>query len=204
MLVANPRSGPTIGVIGLMSTRITGGSERGRSLHSSRRAGLRPTSEKIRAAIFSIVGRGAVEGTRVLDLYAGTGALGIEALSRNASWADFVETHPGQCQNIRDSLRELGLESRGRVYRSKAERALDVVVGRYGVVLIDPPYNQDPWTSLMEKLASGQSLEETAVVVAEHHYKCHLAESYGRLVRITSRRHGDTSVSVYGVGMSSG
>jgi len=187
-----------------MSTRITGGSERGRRLHSSRKVGLRPTSEKIRAAIFSIIGRGAVEGTRVLDLYAGTGALGIEALSRNASWTDFVETHPGQCQDIQNSLRELGLESRARVYRTKAERALDVLVGRYGVVLIDPPYDQDPWTSLMGKLARGQSLEETAIVVAEHHYKFHLAENYGRLARITNRRHGDTSVSVYGVGVSSG
>ena len=202
--MAKRRSGPTTGAIGLMSTRITGGSERGRRLRSSKRTGLRPTSDKIRAAIFSMIGRDAVEGARVLDLYAGTGALGIEALSRGAKWADFVETHPGQCQAIRESLSELGLDSRGHVYRAKAEKALDVVTGTYGFVLIDPPYDQDPWALLMNRLASGQSLEETALVVAEHHYRHQLAERYGRLAKVTSRRHGDTSISIYRAGVSNG
>lgn len=74
-----------------MTTRITGGAMRGRRLRSTKSAGLRPTPERVRSAIFSIVGAEAVESARVLDLYAGTGALGFEALSRGASWCDFVE-----------------------------------------------------------------------------------------------------------------
>ena len=95
-----------------MSTRITGGSERGRRLRSTKGAGLRPTSERVRAAIFSTIGHDAVDGTRVLDLYAGTGALGIEALSRGAAWADFVEVDTRRCQDIRETLRQMGLAGR--------------------------------------------------------------------------------------------
>lgn len=183
-----------------MSMRITGGSERGRRLRRARGKGLRPTSERVRLAIFSMIGKEAVEGARVLDLYAGTGALGIEALSRGASWADFVEAHAGRCQNIRETLHDMGLTGLGHVYRARAERTLDALPGGYGLVLIDPPYDQDPWATLMEMLNSGQMLGEGALVVAEHYQKHQLAERYGRLVRATARRHGDTSVSIYRTG----
>jgi len=184
----------------LMDMRITGGSERGRRLRWGRGKGLRPTSERVRSAIFSMIGREAVEGVRVLDLYAGTGAMGIEALSRGASWADFVETHAGRCQNIRSTLREMGLSGLGHVYRAKAERALGALPGGYGLVLIDPPYDQEPWAILMERLNCDQMLGEGALVVAEHYQRYELAERYGRLVRATARRHGDTSVSIYRAG----
>ena len=183
-----------------MSTRITGGSERGRRLRSPKGKGLRPTSERVRAAIFSMIGREAVEGARVLDLYAGTGALGIEALSRGATWADFVESHPRRCQDIRDSLKEMSLETQGRVYRAKVERALDVLEGGYDLVLIDPPYDLDPWNNLMDQLDGGSLLRESALVIAEHHRDLQMAERYGRLTRSTSRRHGDTSISIYRAG----
>ena len=180
-----------------MSTRITGGRERGHKLRSAKATGLRPTSERTRAAIFSIIGREAIEDIRVLDLYAGTGALGIEALSRGAAQVDFVEVHHVRCREIRENLRAMGLADHGRVYRAKVERALSTLPGGYGLVLIDPPYDLDPWDLLMDRLNSGQLLKEFALVVAEHHYKRHLAERYGRLGRVTSRRHGDTSISIY-------
>lgn len=183
-----------------MSMRITGGSERGRRLRSARGKGLRPTSERVRGAIFSMIGREAVEGVRVLDLYAGTGALGIEALSRGASWTDFVEAHAGRCRNIREALREMGLSGLGHVYHARVERALNALPGGYGLVLIDPSYDLDPWTALMERLDSGWFLNEGALVVAEHYQKRQLAERYGRLARITARRHGDTTVSIYRAG----
>ena len=187
-----------------MSARISGGSERGRRLRSPKGAGLRPTTERVRAAIFSIIGRDAVYGARVLDLYAGTGALGIEALSRGASRADFVEVNSRRCQAIRESLREMGLAEKGHVYRARAEKALHQVEDGYDLVLVDPPYNLDPWDLLMHQLDSGQLLNEDALVVAEHHQKSSLAETYGQLVQITSRRHGDTSISIYRAGAPDG
>ncbi len=187
-----------------MSTRITGGSERGRRLGPSKGPGLRPTSEKVRGAIFSMIGLDTVEGARVLDLYAGTGALGIEALSRGASWTDFVEVHSGRCRGIRESLRELRLTEQGHVYRARVEKALDIVQGGYGLVLADPPYDLDPWESLMDRLSEGSLLNDGALVVVEHRHKRQLAEGYGRLVRLKSRRYGDTSISIFRAGATDG
>ena len=183
-----------------MSTRITGGSERGRRLRSSKTAGLRPTSERVRAAIFSMIGSEAVEGARVLDLYAGTGALGIEALSRGGSWADFVEAHAGLCRDIRHSLAELGFTEQSRVLRSKVEKSIDTLEGGYDLVLIDPPYDSDPWERLMGRLENERLLNENALVVVEHRHDSRLADEYGQLARRTDRRHGDTSISIYQAG----
>ena len=187
-----------------MTTRISGGNERGRKLRASKDDGLRPTSERVRAAVFSIIGLGAVEGKRVLDLYAGTGALAIEALSRGAEQADFVEAHSGRCENLRQSLRDLGLSDRGRVHRAKAERAVETLEGKYGLVFADPPYDLDPWEAVMGSLGSGRLLDDDAIVVAEHRHNRELAERYGKLTRITSRRYGDTSVSIYRAGAIDG
>jgi 16S rRNA (guanine966-N2)-methyltransferase len=180
-----------------MSLRITGGELRGRRLRSSDGAGLRPTSDRVRAAIFSILGRQAVEGVRVLDLYAGTGALGIEALSRGAAWADFVEANARRCQQLRESLLELGLAEGGRVYQARVERILDSLPGGYGLAFADPPYDMDVWEELMGRLGADGLVADNGVVVAEHRHSTVLAESYGRLVQATSRRYGDTAVSIY-------
>ena len=193
-------AGPTTGVTGVMSTRITGGSERGRRLRSTRGTGLRPTSEKLRAAIFSMIGPGAVDSARVLDLYAGTGALGFEALSRGAARADFVEVDSRRCQDIRQSLQQMELNERGHVHRARVEKAWHLLDGGYDLVLIDPPYDLDPWEHVMERLGDGQMLNRGALVVVEYHYKSSLAEGYGALVRTTQRRHGDSSISIYAAG----
>lgn len=188
--------------LNLMALRITGGIHRGRRLHVSGRGGLRPTSDKVRGAIFSILGRDVVEGTRVLDLYAGTGALGLEALSRGAAQTDFVEVDARRCQQIREHLNELSLVEQGRVYTGKVERMLDSLPGGYGLVFADPPYNMDVWESLMELLCRGDLLKNDSVVVVEHRYDTGLADRYGKLALMTRRRYGDTSVSIYGAGIA--
>ena len=139
-----------------------------------------------------------------MDLYAGTGALGIEALSRGALAADFVESQPRRCRDIRETLHEMGLADRSRVFRTRVERALDLVAEEYDLVLIDPPYDLDPWETLMGRLSEGRLLKESAIVVAEHRHRRQLADAYGRLVRFKSRRHGDTSISVYQAGPHNG
>ena len=183
-----------------MTTRLTGGSERGRLLRASRSSGLRPTSERVRAAVFSMIGPEAVESGSVLDLYAGTGALGIEALSRGAASADFVESDVRRCRDIRANLEALGLTKRGRVHVGRVEKALARMEGPFGLVLIDPPYEADPWKGIMTQLDEGGVLEQDAIVVAEHSSRLELAPVYGGLVRARSRRYGDTSVSVYTLG----
>ena len=187
-----------------MTTRITGGEHRGRKLRAARVPRMRPTSERVRAAIFSMIGQATVAGGRVLDLYAGSGALGIEALSRGASRVDFVEGNARLCRSIRQSLDELGLTDRARVYRRSVEAALGELRTKYEVVFADAPYEDDPWSDVMEKLEGLELLVDGALVVAEHHRRLELEASYGRIVRSRSRRHGDTVVSVYEYGSENG
>ena len=180
-----------------METRISGGSKRGRKLRSHGGIGLRPTSEKVRSAIFSLIGPDSVNGARVLDLYAGTGALGIEALSRGAASAEFVESDPTRCQYIRRVVEDLGFADRSRITRGKVERVLRTTNARFKLVLVDPPYRIDPWNMVMTSLLEREALEEGAVIVAEHAKTYEMADTYGDLNIWKRRRYGDTAVSIF-------
>lgn len=170
---------------------------RGRKLRIKKTAGLRPTPERVRSAIFSILGLERIEGAVVLDLFAGTGAMGFEALSRGASWADFVESGAIRSRELRESISELGVNDITHVYRRDALKALEVVEGGYDLVFVDPPYQSNPWEGLMVRLGSGTILNDNAAVVAEHRRNRELSPQYGRLALVESRRYGDTSVSIY-------
>ena len=183
-----------------MTTRITGGSHRGRRLRVPKTAGLRPTTERVRGAIFSVLGAGAVEGERVLDLFAGTGALGIEALSRGASSADFVEANGKLAQQLQENLAELALADRCTVHRRTVQRAVSTLEGPYGLVFADPPYGSVDLEVLMGSLSEVSLVRRGGLVVVEHRSTDSMADAYGRLVRIHDRRYGDTSVRIYSSG----
>ena len=183
-----------------MTLRITGGEHRGRRLKTARSRDLRPTSDRVRSAIFSILGAEAVEGARALDLYAGTGALGIEALSRGAEYVDFVEANGRRSRELLDSLKALGLADKATVHTGQVERVLGSLGGGYRLVFADPPYALDPWESLMAALNANGLLEEECVVVLEHGRDTEPIDAYGRLELVTRRRYGDTSISIYRAG----
>ena len=187
-----------------MSVRISGGTHRGRLIRTDRERGLRPTSERVRGALFSILGRSAIEGMRVLDLYAGTGALGIEALSRGAAWADFVESEGRRCRQLTRNLGDLDLDKRSRVLCGRVERMLGGMSGEYGLVMADPPYQAAPWQTALSQLSERGLVAEGGVVVAEHRSGQPLEPSYGNLRRVDSRRYGDTSITFYKVGETGG
>ncbi len=180
-----------------METRISGGSEKGRKLRSSKSAGLRPTSERVRSAIFSLIGPETVEGATVLDLYAGTGALGIEALSRGAESAVFVESDATRCWDLQESVREFGFAEQSRVIRGKVERAIETVDRSYGLAFADPPYKTDPWNTLFGSLQARGILSENALVVAEHASIYEMDDRYGGLEIWKRRKYGDTAVSIF-------
>ncbi len=191
----------------LMSTRISGGKDRGRRLQLPR-GRLRPTTERVRSAVFSILGDRVV-GATVLDLYSGSGAMGLEALSRGALRADMVERDGRACSTIEANIRSLDYGDRATVMRARAESVVGSPDGRegcgksgrdggaYELVFIDPPYDDDPWETILSGLGEGSMLGRGAVVVAEHRTKLRLADSYGRLVRTSTRRYGDSSISMF-------
>ena len=180
-----------------MSLRVAGGTARGVPLAAVKDRGVRPTSERTRSALFSILAAYGLEGCTVLDLYAGTGALGIEALSRGASRADFVERSANQCRVIRQNLRAAKLEDQAQVICSAVTRALDKLEGPYSFVLADPPYESEEIEELMSRLAEAPWLEVGGVVVLEHSVRRQPLAAFGSLNLLQSRRYGDSCLSLY-------
>ena len=179
--------------------RIVGGDLGGRVLRAPVGAATRPTSEKVREAIFGILNRlgGPMGDARVLDLFAGSGALGIEALSRGAVHATFVDFGKAPLGVIRGNLRELGLEARATVLGSDAVAAAARLVSPgFDFVFIDPPYASDLGKRASLALPL-ESLAPEATIIIEHDRRHAPPETLGSLVRIDERRYGDTLVSFY-------
>jgi 16S rRNA (guanine966-N2)-methyltransferase len=178
--------------------RIIAGAFKGRRL-APVKGRIRPTAAKVREAVFSILGPG-VGGLRVLDLFAGTGALGIEALSRGAAAAIFVEDHPESLKVLRRNLEDLALADRTTVWPLPVTTALKQLAGRgesFGLAFLDPPYGGPDAVSALTALAGLPLLAPGARVVVEHSRRESLPEVCGGLTRLTVRRYGDTQVAFY-------
>jgi 16S rRNA (guanine966-N2)-methyltransferase len=183
-----------------VTTRISGGQHRGRSIKTPTFGGLRPTSERVRAAVFSIIGPDAVEGKRVLDLYAGTGALGIDALSRGAACADFVERDGRMRKAIRGILAQLAMKGNARVHSGQVKKVLHRLEGPYDLVFADPPYESGELIGLLDDLESLNLVADEATIIFEYSSKAELIEPTGRFSHITDRRYGDTLITIMEAG----
>ena len=178
--------------------RVGGGEARGRRLKGAVAPGVRPTTERVRAAIFNILDIEQYRDRRVLDLFAGSGSLGIEALSRGAAWADFVDRDRRQCAVVRENLSSLGFDAVAQVRQADATRALPALPGNYSLVLLDPPYRIGAFHGVLEGMAGQPGLlTPDAVVVAGHSRQTELRAAYGSLRRTVFRQYGDNSVSIY-------
>jgi 16S rRNA (guanine966-N2)-methyltransferase len=173
--------------------RITGGELGGRRIHAPKGPKLRPTTERVREAVFSILGD--VSGARVLDLFCGTGALAIEAISRGAAEATLVDTHPAAA---RRNLEALELSDRARVVRADAARFLRRAdEASYDLVLCDPPYRlADRLAADLDPLIRGV-LAESGRAMIESSSDNPLQMD---LPLLTERTYGDTHIRVYGAG----
>ena len=177
--------------------RIVGGIAKGRRLASPAIRGARPTSELIRGVIFNSLGPEILIDARVADLYAGVGSLGIESLSRGAAHADFVEKDPRQCAVIRRNLETTGLAEKAKVHRMEALKALTLLEGPYGVILMDPPYRMESLDQDLEAIDRAEIIENEGMLVVGHSKRLTLKEGYGRLSLVRSRRHGDSVVDFF-------
>lgn len=183
--------------------RVIAGTARGRTLLSppkpraSGRPGVRPTSDLVRGAIFDMLDAFGADYSRVLDVYAGTGALGIEALSRGDGEADFVESDAPTAAIITENLKRVGFESRGRVHRLTLDRAIGRLSGPYTLVLADPPYYDEGGLEAVLALAESPLVDDGSVLVLECHRKTAAPEQLGPLRLYRTRVHGDTAVAIY-------
>ncbi len=178
--------------------RIVGGEFRGRALTAPAGRDTRPTADRLRQTVFDILAHGGhgdvVTGARVLDLFAGTGALGLEALSRGAAFALFVEEAVAARGAIRANIEALGLTGRTRVFRRDATRLGPAgTVKPFGLVFADPPYGRSLGERALASALAGGWLVSGALVVLEEAASAEIAPIAG-LDMIDTRRAGDTRV----------
>ncbi|PWT82733.1 MAG: 16S rRNA (guanine(966)-N(2))-methyltransferase RsmD [Blastocatellia bacterium] len=182
--------------------RVIAGSLKGRRLRTPTWPGLRPTSDKLRETLFDILAP-RVAGARVLDGYAGTGALGIEAISRGAAWVSFVEHDPRAAALIAENLAHCRIANGYVIIRADVARALKVLSERPGfepfhIVLLDPPYIVEPVEHLLRTLnLAALVLAPTGIMVLEHARRHRSPATAGRLSRSREVHSGDSTLAFF-------
>lgn len=178
--------------------RIVAGTAKGRALKTPRDAKfIRPTADRVRETLFNVLGQ-FFEGGRVLDLYAGTGALGLEALSRGAERATLVDKDREALSLCRANTDTLGFQAQVEILAMPVERALESLAKQgasFEWIFADPPYAQTATTMLVDR--AGPLLAEGGTLVIEHGKNESSPESHGRLRRVDERRFGDSAISIY-------
>ncbi len=184
--------------------RVIAGQYRSRPLRSLPGMDIRPTSDRLRETLFNVLCAGnpdVLTGTTWLDLYAGTGAVGIEALSRGASMVRFAEISKEAADLIGVNLKSLGIVSGFQIVKAEAIKALRQwesagVVADF--VFMDPPYRiRDEYTKILTALAGSTLLGESSVAIAEHEKRFDPGEEFGRLRRYRKLEQGDAALSFY-------
>ncbi len=180
------------------SIRIVAGRLRGRRLSVPSDPALRPTSDKVREALFNILGQD-LTGFDVLDLYAGSGALGFEALSRGARRAVFVETNPKTAASLRRAALELNLEQEARVIVGRVEHVLDRarLGGPYHLIFADPPYDSTAEAGLVDGIDSGRLLGIHGTLVVERESRNSVSLGRSGLALTRTAEYGRTALDFF-------
>ncbi len=179
--------------------RVISGQARGHPLKAVPGSNTRPTTDKVKESLFSIIGPYFNE-ERVLDLFAGTGGLGIEALSRGAASAVFIDASSQSIEVIRKNLESTKLAERAEVYRNDARRALKLLQRAgmpFQIIFLDPPYAMKDCDELLMEMSSKGLVDDGAVAVVEHHADVAYDEDFGGFKRTRHAVYGEIALSIY-------
>ncbi len=180
--------------------RVIAGTYRRLPLKTLKGRALRPTSGEVRETLFNVLGE-PVRESRFLDVYAGSGAVGIEALSRGASRAVFVENHRPAVLLIRENLRALGIGYAAEIVARPATTAIDRLEregAEFDFVFLDPPYSEiREYHRTLRTFGRSRLLHPASLVIAEHSRQCHLETNYSALSLTRLIRHGDSQLAFY-------
>jgi len=178
--------------------RVIAGSAKGKRLKSPK-GKIRPLSDQAKESLYNII-QHFVSGSSFLDLFAGTGSVGIEALSRGAKLSIFVELDKKTVPVIRENLKNCGFTDRSEVYALDVLRALRILKrkeAKFDIIFIGAPYGSPNLEKALEELGAGDLLKKEGVVIAEHRFKHTLASEFGVLKQVREARYGDTVLKFY-------
>lgn len=179
--------------------RIISGDKRGIQLQAVPGTNTRPTTDKVKEAIFNMIGP-YFDGGHGLDLFAGSGNLGLEALSRGLDHMIFVDKDRKAFQTVKDNIQKCAYEAHSEVYRNEAERALKAVAKRglqFECIFLDPPYKNKQLDTYLAFIDEHEMLSEAGVVMCEHDANTEVSDRSGSLVRIKYELYGTTGISIY-------
>jgi len=180
-----------------LSVRVIAGRAKGQRLKVPKGVYVRPATDLVKGAIFSILENTESEWGQVLDLFSGSGSLGIEALSRGAGWVDFIDREPRCCAIIKQNLEKTKLAAEAHVYCTSAEKAISFLDKEYNIILMDPPYSDLSIGNLITRLATSKLVGTESTVVVTHSSHLELNPAYAELTRLKEHRHGDSCIAIY-------
>jgi len=178
--------------------RIIAGKFRGRSIKAVKGNNTRPTTDKIKENMFNMLGQ-FFDGGRVLDLYAGSGNLGMEAVSRGIDEAIFIDTHPEAVRTIRDNVKVFKIEEKVKIYRNDASKALGVLAKKeiqFDLIFLDPPYKHQKINEILAIIAEGGLLVDDGVVVCEYLAEDSADMDFGGFEVVRQERYGITEITI--------
>jgi 16S rRNA (guanine(966)-N(2))-methyltransferase RsmD len=178
---------------------VIAGTAKGRLLKAVPGTGTRPTTDKVKEAIFSMIGP-YFDGGVGLDLFAGTGGLGIEALSRGMNRVIFIDMEQTSIQVIEANLKTIGFREQAEVYRNEANRALKVLAKRglkFDLIFLDPPYRMKQADEILLQMQEMDMIQDQAIALVEHEASHAYADEIGRLYVRKRAVYGETAISIY-------
>ncbi|MDQ0198476.1 16S rRNA (guanine(966)-N(2))-methyltransferase RsmD [Neobacillus ginsengisoli] len=179
--------------------RVVSGICKGRPLKAVPGNTTRPTTDKVKEAIFNMIGP-YFEGGIGLDLFAGSGGLGLEALSRGLEKVIFIDREPKAIQIIYENIHACSFEDKSEVYRNDSDRALKALMKReisFDYIFLDPPYKKQQLLNLIEKINKQHLLKDGGIIVCEHSHDVELPKSIGKLTQIKHEQYGIIAVTIY-------
>jgi 16S rRNA (guanine966-N2)-methyltransferase len=179
--------------------RVVSGVHKGKPLKAVPGSSTRPTTDKVKEAIFNMIGP-YFDGGIGLDLFAGSGGLGIEALSRGLEKVIFIDRDGRAIQTIRENISSCRLEESSEVYRNDADRALKALMKReimFDYIFLDPPYKKQQLINLMDKMDEHNLANDNSIVVCEHSFDVELPQAVGRFVQVKHEKYGIIAVTIY-------
>lgn len=179
--------------------RVISGSQKGRQLKAVPGKNTRPTTDKVKESVFNIIGP-YFDGGLGLDLFAGSGGLGIEGISRGLDKVLFIDSDYKAIRTIKENIKLCGFEAKAEIYKNDWKRALELIIERqlkFEVIWMDPPYKKDVYTTILTKISNHQLLDNTGIIVCEHAKENILPDQIESLVKTRTVHYGTISISLY-------